>query len=174
MNQLKLNFSATKCKSWPKLRFYIDGDLYEDYHFESESATITLPIDLLPGEHELSIELYGKTMENTVVDGDKIVEDQLVTIESMSIDDVELLPMFIYHGRVDGAEHTPQMVWGINGFWRWRFGAPIIDWVLDYKNSYIDESLNSQIIISTFSAKKKNKLLDLLDSMEAALENVRV
>ena len=68
MHFLKLHFSATECNGWPKLRFLIDLDQIEDVLIDSSDVLVSIPLDLLDGDHVLSIELYDKNPNNTIVD----------------------------------------------------------------------------------------------------------
>jgi hypothetical protein len=172
MNLMEFNFSATECNGWPKLKFYIDDDLYEDYKFCSDEAKIFLPIELLNGKHLLQIELYGKTQNNTVVDkNNTIIKDQLVILNSIKLDNVQLPEMFLYLGRFTGNPNFPQLTWGVNGFWNWTFETPIIDWAIFVRNN-ASENINSDLTVtSSFSNEKNTKLLNLLDIMEHELNN---
>ena len=173
MNFLSLEFTATKCIDWPKLRFYVDDDLYQEFQFEDSQATITIPLELMDGDHCLEIELYGKTFDNTkVVDG-QILEDQLVTLAKILIDDVELPAKFLYHGRLEDNPDSPSLTWGKNGKWVWHFGAPIINWALDFYRKENDNVIETTIT-SMYSEQKNKKLLSILDKIEKELENVKI
>lgn len=174
MNHLKFEFSATECNGWPNLQFFIDDDLYQDYEFLGPTAEVTLPIDLLDGEHLLEIELYGKTFENTKVENDQIIADQLVTLDCMYIDDIQLPDMFKYSGRYEHCPDQISLTWGINGKWSFEFATPIVPWAvtckLNEENKYNDYS----VITSAHSYEKNNKLLEILDHIEQELGNVKI
>lgn len=132
MNSLTLTFNTTFCNGWPRLKFYIDNDLYQEFVADSKSSIINIPIDLLDGSHELVVELWGKTQLNTSVKDGIIVNDQLVTLDSIQVDGVQLPDYFkysgtFYHGLTP---QCPCVTWGQNGKWRWNFTTPIITWVL--------------------------------------------
>jgi len=177
MNQLGLLFTATECNGWPKLKFLIDDDLIQDYEFNSSSALITLPIDLLDGEHYLDIELYGKSFANTVIVGDKIVQDQLVTLDTILIDDV-IVPDFVKYKGVYTVQNqqTPQVLtWGVPGTWRLMFEHPIIDWVLDHKlKDYHKIDNYDEWTTSVYHPKKSQTLIDGFRELEDILANVKV
>ena len=171
MNLLEFNFTASNCNGWPKLKFYIDDDLYQDYEFLDSSATVQLPLEVLDGKHCVSIELYGKTINNTLVQDNVIVMDQLVTLENIKVDNVQLPTYFLYQGRVDNQPDSPQLTWGINGSWRWYFYAPIIDWIIFVKNNNAQTADLNLTVTSSFSNEKNSKLLELLDQIENELGN---
>ena len=168
MNHLRFEFSATYCNAWPKLKFYINDDLYHDYHFETTKGQVTLPIDLLDGAHLLEIELYDKTSHHTVIQDNKITQDQLVTLEHIYLDNVLLPDLFLYRGHY---EHFPKsLTWGVPGKWSFKFATPIIDWALHTKN---DNQFDAEsTVVSTYSFQKNKKLLDLLDLLEQELQDV--
>lgn len=173
MNYLELHFQATKCKDWPKLKFYVDEDLYQEYMFEFEQGIIQIPLELMPGPHQLEIELYGKTFDNTIVKDDVIIEDQLVTLNKMLIDGVELPAKFLYHGRLENNPSSPSLTWGINGKWIWNFEEPIINWALMLFRQDNTNKIDTTIT-SMFSEEKNKKLLSILDEIEKELKNVKI
>lgn len=136
MNKIELIFKATKCNGWPKLKFYIDLDLIEDYTFTSDEAKIEIPIDLIEGKHTLSVEFYGKTLHQTKVDSDNnIIQDQTVELIDIYVDNI-LLPNFykwlgVYE--FDDQVHPQALLWGCNGVWKWDMEIPLISWLLEKK-----------------------------------------
>jgi hypothetical protein len=177
MNRLSLLFTATQCNGWPKLKFSIDDDLLQDYEFSSGSALITLPVDLLDGEHQLDIELYGKSSSNTMVVNDVIVEDQLATLESIFIDDVQV-PDFVKYKGIYTARNLvmPQaLTWGIPGVWSLKFNYPIIDWILECKiNDYYEFDKYDEWSTSVYHPKKTQALMDGFRELEDLLANVKI
>ena len=172
MNHLGFHFSATECNGWPKLKFFIDDDLYHDFEFTSESALVELPLDLLPGEHQICIELYEKNHSNTVVSDDTIIKDQLVTLESITVDNV-LLPDFVKYQGVyctGNVNHPQVLTWGQNGTWNLHFEDPIISWVLDLKGQTMADRVNDlDWATSTFHPKKLQAVRDDLNILEKIL-----
>jgi hypothetical protein len=177
MNQLGLWFTATHCNGWPKLKFSIDDDLLQDYEFTSGSAMITLPVDLLDGEHRLDIELYGKSPSSTVVVNDVIVEDQLVTLDAISIDNVPVPNFVKYKGIYTTRDFTaPQaLTWGIPGVWSLKFNYPIIGWILDCKlNEYHEFDAVDEWVTAIYHPKKTQALMDGFRELEDLLNNVDI
>jgi len=136
MQFLKLHFLATECNGWPKLRFFIDLDQIEDIFFDSDTSMVSIPLDLLDGSHTLSIELYDKKPNNTIVDQkNNILQDQIVELVDMYVDNIKLPDYFKYFGvyYYHDIPHPQSLVWGINGVWKWEFNSPIWTWLLDKK-----------------------------------------
>lgn len=171
MNYLRLEFTATKCVTWPRLKFFVDDDLYQEFKFENAQGTIVIPLELMDGEHVLEVELYGKMPFNTKIFDGKIIEDQLVTLEKMFIDEVELPTTFLFHGRLKNNPETPSLTWGKNDTWIWIFKSPIIKWALDLyrKNDNVQDTMTP-----VFSEEKNKKLLSILDEIEKELEDVKI
>lgn len=168
MHWLGLEFQATYCQGWPTIKIYIDNDLYQDFEFLSDSAKIDVPLDLLPGSHELSIELYGKTNLNTKVENDIILQDQLVALKSMSIDNVILPDVVLYQGIYETKDnkHPKILTWGKNGKYNLQFESPIINWVLDLKLQALE---NQNWEWSSFNQTKRQLLINDLDTLEKLL-----
>lgn len=175
MNQLVLHFSCTECNGWPKLKFFIDDDLYHDYEFNSTIASVEIPLELLTGQHQLEIEFYGKTQNNTIQINNCIVKDQLVTLDSLTIDNITVPDFIKYRGlyRVGNTERPQILTWGENGTWMLQFEYPIIDWILNLKMqatlSHIDDA---QWATSVFHPKKIQTLKETLKVLEKILTDV--
>lgn len=170
-SKLQFKFKATFCNGWPQLNFYLDNTLCYNYAFNSEDATVALPIDFFEGDHLLEIELYGKTEKNTKVLNGKILQDQIVTLEAILIDDVEMYDLFLYRGRFE-QNNDPQLTWGVNGKWRWTFSCPIITWAIHTK--YNARQTNDSRLTSSYFEDKKQILLNILDEMEQDLDEINI
>jgi hypothetical protein len=172
MNQLSFSFTATHCVSWPKLKFYIDDDLYHDFIFTDGAAQIDLPLDLLPGSHEIKIELYDKTYLNTVVQDEVIVQDQLVTLENIWVDGVQLPDFFKYSGKylTNDLDSIDGLTWGINGHWCWEFEFPIIEWILEEKLVRVDSEFGKRSEV--FNQKKRDATLAALEKFRQQLNDI--
>jgi hypothetical protein len=144
MNHIKFTFKLTECNGWPKIRVLVDNDLYEDRQFTSELEEITVPIEVLDGDHIISIERYGKIVNNTMVDQQgNILKDQLVELLDIYVDGIKLPEWFTYLGTYvfNNTTYPQAKIWGVNGVWDWPFATPIITWVLDKKTEN-DEKYN--------------------------------
>ena len=176
MNYIKFNFSATECNGWPKLKFLIDNDLYHDYEFLTNTASVELPLDLINGSHVIDIELYDKTYNNTIVVDGNVVKDQLITLEEIFIDHVKVPDFVKYQGIYKVADtKTPQaLTWGLNGIWTLDFEYPIVDWILDIKSNYANKYVKQdQWITSTHHPKKIQLLKDKLTVLEEIIANAK-
>ena len=165
MDFIKLELTATEYNGWPKCKFYIDSDLIEDYTFTTGRAEITLPVDLLDGEHSLIIELYDKTSRNTKFENNQIVQDQLVTLENIYINNIKLPNAIKYFGVYKFNDQTiPQgLTWGCNGQWTWVFETPIVTWVLDKKIEE-NEKYNPPLVPFREKIKLEQEKLEILAS----------
>lgn len=168
MHFLKLHFSATECNGWPKLKFLIDLDQIEDVLIDSSDVLVSVPLDLLDGDHVLSIELYDKKPNNTIVDQKmNIIQDQTVELIDMSIDNIKLPEYFKYLGvyYYNDIPHPQASVWGINGVWKWNFQTPIITWLLDKKTEqnikYNQNSIEHKENLKSIQTKIQNFLQKL-------------
>lgn len=173
-SQLRLDFTATHCRGWPRLNFYFDNDLYQDFEFSSSQDSVTLCLDFLPGQHELAIELHGKTTENTMIENGLITQDQTVRLDRMWVDDVDLPAHFLYHGKYMVKDNLlgPILHWGMcNAKWVWNFECPIIDWILDEKHRQIPLEHNHEFS-RLYSSAKNQRILAALDKLEKKINDI--
>jgi len=97
-------------------------------------------IKLDKGKHILSLEINGKNEANTSVDAQgNIVIDTLVTIKSLMIDEIEILPLmynasylqtFYINNSPDECLHKLTEI-GYNGTWEFKIETPLYDWLLN-------------------------------------------
>lgn len=171
MDYIKFTFKTSECNGWPMVRVLIDGDLYEDHHFTSEHEEITVPIELLDGDHKISIELYGKLSRHTLIDHEgKIVKDQVVELLDIYVNDIKLPEWFTYLGNYEfnNMVYPQAKMWGCNGVWSWVFATPLITWVLDKKvenEERYNPPTKSELI-------KWKEVIDKYKEVEEFLENL--
>lgn len=168
---LTLKFRTTECNGWGKFRILIDDDLYEDYHCTQEDALVSIPLTYLEGEHILSIEIYGKTDKNTLVDETgNIIQDQLIELIEMTVDNVQLPKMLLWHGTYTFNETILKqaLIWGCNGTWEWKFKIPFITWVLD-KKVELDEAVNPS---SMSHIDMRNEIIRRYNMLEVLLNDI--
>ena len=171
MNELGFEFKATKCNGWPKIRMSIDDDIYQEYKFSSSHECVSIPIDLLDGNHTLAIEIYGKSQSSTVVNDQQIIQDQLVTLENIFVDNVKLPDNFKYSGTY--GQQPSCLTWGENNKqWLWNFSTPIIDWILKEKHRLTEEKYGDHYDL--WSEKKKENYLRLLDKFENDINSLNI
>jgi hypothetical protein len=175
MNTLSLIFTASFCNGWPKIKVYLDEDLYQDYEFIKYAEIVDIPLDLLDGNHVLKIELYNKTNQNTKIEDGVITQDQLVTLENIKVDGVTIPKELLYKGRYVFNDVEPQqgLTWGINGYWSWNFQTPIIDWIIIQKNLNEDTQFDS-LISQNYSEEKHQAILQQLNMLEIKLNDITI
>ncbi len=160
---MTLEFTASHCEGWPKIRILIDNDIMHEHEFDQETAKIDIPIDLLDGDHLLEIERYGKTNLNIVFIDGKILQDQSVTLVDMFVDGIKLPEMFKYNSKFcyDNLELPSVLVWGPNGIWAWRFRTPLLQNLIDQRNV---GAISPSLIIPTHD--NETELLDQIDKFK--------
>jgi hypothetical protein len=170
MNLLSLTFSATFCNGWPRLKFYIDDNLCHECKIDLENVTVNLPIDLIESDHTLIIELLSKNKFNTILKDNVIVQDQLVTLESMHVDDIQLPDFFKYSGTFNNGQNikSPCLTWGQNGKWVFDFKTPLITWVLveiskEEKKYFSQKRLGDDFGNETVAFDEINKIIKNLN-----------
>lgn len=167
MNLLSLNFRATDCCGWPKLRFCIDDDVLLEHAFSQELETVALELDLIDGAHVLEIERYDKQARNIVFVDNQILQDQTVELVQIAVDDVILPDLFKYQGTFYFHDQcVPSgLLWGPNGRWIWHFHTPLIRWLIDCKKTASGD------VIDLFVPTKDNSrlILNQLAEFEKAL-----
>lgn len=175
MTRLTFEFTATECDGWPKIHIYIDDDHYETFEVSEHREKVTIPFDLLDGQHEVEIQLFGKSERSTVLDGSgKIVRDQILTLEDIYVDDIKIPRFFMYEGRYyDVPEGRQALTWGMNNVsWKWCFETPLIGWVVHRMNAKTDETAGDDL--NMYSDKKVEELTALLNELEGKIDELDV
>jgi len=134
VNVITFAFKVTECNGWPKVEILIDDDLYEDRHFTTTNERVNIPVDLIEGDHLLTIEIYGKEPKNTILDSEgNIIDDQLIELTDIYVDDIKLPDWFKNIGvyKFKDLIYPQATIWGCNGVWDWKFSTPLLTWVLD-------------------------------------------
>jgi hypothetical protein len=175
MDILTLEFTATESLGWPKIKLYIDEDLYEDYIFQSDYAKVNVPLDLMDGPHTLKIELYDKHPNSTVLVDGNIVSDQTVTLMNLYVDDVLIPDLIKYKGNYVTPENTyPQaLTWALNNaYWELHFMSPFKTWVLDEKLNH--NMKTGDLYSENYSEERQKVILEKIEKIEALLQDVKV
>ena len=87
---IKINLSSTNWGDrYPGARVYINETLIHEGLIE-DPTEMSWSGDLADGDHKIVIEMYGKIPGDTVMDGDTIVNDVVLNIDSIAIDEIEL------------------------------------------------------------------------------------
>jgi len=175
MDILTLEFTATESLGWPKIKLYVDDDLYEDFSFESDYARVNIPLDLMEGDHVLRIELYGKHPNSTVLVDNTIVKDQSVTLINLYLDDILVPDLIKYQGVyfTPNGPYPQALTWALNNaYWELKFKFPVKTWVLDEK---LNHSLKfNELYSENYSEERQKVILEKIEKIEALLQNVKV
>ena len=96
MDTVKLEFDIgttdAECKLGVKVM--LDNNIIYDNSHVTDIYHVSHDINDQDGEHELTIELYGKLPEHTEIDTvGNIVKDALITVENFKIDDIDISSM---------------------------------------------------------------------------------
>jgi len=92
------------------------------------------------GEHELAIELFGKTAEHTKIDqAGEIVSDSVLTVDGIEIDAIDINFLFqqlsAYTHDFNGTQAPIEQKFygslGCNGVVKFRFTTPVYLWFLE-------------------------------------------
>jgi hypothetical protein len=141
-NNITLDFdiNTTNADAALGVRVSLDGAMLYDsshvtgtYHFSHELSDDD-------GDHELSIEMYGKLPQHTKIsESGEIVEDSLLLINNIKIDGIDFDKLadhwFEYHHDFNGTQ-SPTVnkffnVMGCNGRATLKFTTPIYLWLLE-------------------------------------------
>jgi len=172
MNTLSIDFNCGEYNGWPKARILLDNDIYHDYYFSKQEETVSIPLDLLEGEHTLSIEFYGKTNKNVLFSKseNKVLQEQFLEIKNIYIDNIEI-PEFIKYSGVysfNGEEYKSAMWFGVNGTWSIKFYTPIIDWIL-HEKILLEEKYNPPNMLYydkvNIEKEKLKQIKEILDKL---------
>jgi hypothetical protein len=140
--------SANWWKNPPKFKVWIDDEMVqsgvvEELQEKNEKKIISFSKSLTEGEHSIFIELYGKTFAETITDPtdeNKILKDQLLTVEDIEIDEISLghlvfnnskfKPNKRFHPTLPD-EFTEMTCIGFNGKLELKFQVPTYIWFLE-------------------------------------------
>lgn len=142
---LKINFTCSKYKRWPKVKIFVDGDLLEEVHFSQIDEEVHMPLSLLDGEHILEIEHFDKTNNDTEYHNGKILQDTKFEITNINIFnyDIPYTPLLncnfipewskLTKPKNFAEELRQSRVIGPNGMWTFKFATPIEDWIINQR-----------------------------------------
>ena len=142
MNTIPLEFDigTTNADAALGVRVHIDGTVVYDSPHVTTMYHFSHNISDEDGEHELSIEFYGKKEEHTVVnEAGEITQDALLTVNNVQIDSIDLdqvaQKLFEYHHDFNGSQAaTVDRFYGsmgCNGQLKLQFTTPIYLWLLE-------------------------------------------
>lgn len=149
----KIGLSGSSEKKHPKFAISVNDKQFIAASLTglaNETEYFEFDAEIEEGNCSLVIELLNKTMQDTVLDADgKIVEDLLLNIVSVEIDDIDLGPLLwtasnyrpiypeSYKQKIlDKGEELPESVkdcvnLGWNGSWALPFTSPFYIWLLE-------------------------------------------
>ena len=159
---LEILFKCWKYRKFPKIKIFVDGDLLEEVHFNSEQQAVKIPLSILDGEHVLEIEHFDKTSKDTKVAEAKIVEDTKFRIESVKINGYEIpytpmlkckfVPDWHYLVRPKNFPNVLKQVVeiGPNGVWNLPFTTPIEDYIINERRTSNKENLKKIVTYESY------------------------
>ena len=136
MDDFKITLLGTYCNEWPLCKITVNNQVIYDGQIQ-DTQTIEFQHQL---EHRnfLKITHYGKWFGPGRYDTSRpdpngpIVADRALRLQSLIIDDVELvqyaaqIPFMTDHGETWYTHH-----FGHNGTWELEFAAPVYDWIIE-------------------------------------------
>jgi hypothetical protein len=146
---ISIDLRATWWDEAPKTKISLDGiNLWQGSVDRDISRNFNVQIDDANASM-LSIELHDKKIDQTVCDGTKILQDQLLTIDRIAIDGIDLGHLLYSHSEywprypqhlidefVQKKETLPcplhkVTTLGFNGVWKLTFTHPFEIWYLE-------------------------------------------
>jgi len=167
MNVLRFCFKSENCNGWPQIRFIIDNDVHAEHAITQSFEYFDLSIDLLPGNHCLDIERYGKRIPDNIVYRDgQILQDQITTLTDIYLDNIKLPDMIKYSGifKYDDHDVPGGLSWGPNGIWSLQFETPLLNWVIETKQK-------QQHVIDLLDYESRASLIQKLEEFEQTIKN---
>ncbi len=134
------NISTTDSSAELGIRVYIDQTVvHENFHVK-ESYNFSHAIVDDNGEHELALELFGKTSAHTTIDeAGQIIKDAMLTIADIKVNDIDIKKIIdeksqYFHDFNSTAATTEDKFYGnlgCNGVVKLKFSTPFYLWLLE-------------------------------------------
>lgn len=134
--ELEVRLSSTWWNSPPLCKVYLDDQVIMQSGSIDKLHTIIFKGPLSEGEHSIKIVRYNKNplIETQIEDG-KIIKDQLLNIDGISIDGIDLGFVTYTHGEFTNStteERSKEVLnLGFNGTWELKFSVPTYMWLLE-------------------------------------------
>jgi hypothetical protein len=134
-SSISIGMYGTACNEWPRIKIAGNNDIYYDGEVQGNKV-VSFEMPLLD-TNTLVIEHYGKKFgENGVWDvrtvGDTITQDRAVKINSIVIDQVELIGYLCKHWPLVTADDSVYTdYFGFNGQCTIAFSSPVYTWIID-------------------------------------------
>lgn len=138
INNISLVLKSTNVNGWPKIKINVDNDvIFDDQIIESQLVNFYVLATTQSHSHVVTIERYGKTEENCVIDlNNNVVSDQYVELAEVKVDGIVIPDMYIRNNskfEFNQLTYEGSTTWMPNGIWSWTFKSPIITHILDWK-----------------------------------------
>jgi len=148
----EVTFNVVLASAWwnnpPSAKVWLNDELIENTKVsekreDKEQKIISFSRQLSEGEHTITVELYKKTWDETVVDGPeatKVIKDQLLFVEDIEIDEISLGHILYTNSKfyTDRKWHpdlpevlTEMTSLGYNGRLELKFQVPTYIWFLE-------------------------------------------
>lgn len=136
MNILSFHFRCHECNGYPQARIKLNNSLVKDHAFASSEETIEVTLPNEPGNHQITVERYGKLKHNMIFVNGQILQDQILEIISVMVDGVPVpINLVEQHCKFewDSTVHAGSRYFGPNGTWTYSFATPYITHLLDLR-----------------------------------------
>ena len=133
----KIGLSGTFFNNVPAYSILLDGVKHASGKVSAETEIVEFTADIEEDQdHLLEIRLENKTSRDTVTEGDKIVKDTLLNIDSIVMDDIELGELKWSMSEFVGDDPNRPILQrcvnlGWNGSYRLKFTSPFYIWLLE-------------------------------------------
>lgn len=133
----KIGLTATYWNRKPQYTVLLNGTTYAEGQCDDSISYVEFSADVLEDqEHCLEIRLENKTNADTITEGDKIVKDMLLNIDSIEVEEIELgevkwnLSEFVADDpKRETLKRCVNLGW--NGSYQLKFSSPFYLWLLE-------------------------------------------
>ena len=159
---IEISFNNQKFLRYPKVKIFIDGDLLEEKTFEKQKETVTIPVDMIDGDHLLEIEHFDKTNRDTEFKNGEILRDTKFTIEKINICSYDIPYGFFLNcvfkpdwSHLTQPKNFPKQIKqsqivGPNGTWSLNFTTPIDDWLINERKKQTLHQLEEMVTYDSY------------------------
>lgn len=144
----KIGLSGTSNKKQPQFKIKVnDVEYFSEKLTKAPQVTeyFEFDVELVEGDHRLTIEFLNKADGDTVVDNNTIIEDLVLNIDSIEVDEIDLgtllwsnsiyIPNYpVYYDNepqkeIKEVKNCVNLGW--NGSWHLPFTSPFYIWLLE-------------------------------------------
>ena len=134
--EIEINLSSTWWNTPPRCKVWIGNDVVLQSSEIRDPTKIVWKGNLTEGAQSIRIALFAKDGKSeTILDETgKLIKDQLLHIDSISIDEINLDSMLHTYGKFlaeDGRNIDSIVNIGWNGTWSLDFQVPVYIWLLE-------------------------------------------